>query len=181
MKKFFKSIGVAMVLIAAAFIQPQANAQPAIAAGYYSPVTLAGGGTWTNRIAGGTSATNYQFIDISAYQSSVTVELQQQSVATSPNGGLMLWVGKSNGPIGDYNGAGAGAPTNNVDLFSIVTNAAVSATALVTTVGHSNYTLASTGNQCPIGYRYLVIGPISNACSTAASYATNYKVLVYGR
>lgn len=167
MKNIIK-YGLAASMMAASTIG--AFAQAVLPGNPYVVVSTA----WTNRLAGGTSATNNLFIDITGLKN-ITVELQQQNVANTPNGGLALYLGKSNGYISDY----ANSSTNLIDYFSYISNS-VGQNALITTVVHTNFTVNSSGNQCPIGYRFLVLGPLTNCCGTAASYATNYKVLVYG-
>jgi hypothetical protein len=176
MKTTIKWVAAALVAVATV---TTALAQPA--PGYWQPYVLSSA-SWSNRLAGTISMTNLQFIDISAYRSAVSVELQQQNVTASPSGGGMVWIGKSNGPLSDYStGATGGTSTNNIDYFCVMSNVQASAqgTALLMSVVHTNFTTATSGNNCPIGYRYLVIGPITN-CAAAANYMTNYKILVTG-
>jgi hypothetical protein len=130
---------------------------------YYSGVT------WTNRLAGSTSTTNWSRIDISRCVA-VAVELEAQNV-TGGASNLVLYLGRSV--------AANISNTNAIDNFATVT-LTFSGTALTTTWGHTNFSQASTGNQSLLGYSYLWLGPLTNLFAAGSSYATNVVVRVSG-
>lgn len=149
-------------------VEPTAHAQPV--GGYYTPITLFTASWGTNRIAGGTSLTNWQRIDCT-YQKDAAIQAECQVVGTGSNTSYLL-IYHSVDPTTYTNGQTAAI--NTMELFCKLTLTPTTATTTFSAMTNCGSVLATSVGAYP----YLFIGPLTNA-EVGANYMTNVVVRVY--